>query len=272
MKKPFLVKNFWTSVQQVITLVSQKFQIKEYQIDLYSRSYAQDIADGIKKLIRYSSQTSSVLDIGVGKGWSSFLMSDYFDSIKGIDLKYPVGEQLVRMDEGWQKVFWDYFTTQKENIGYEFFDGYHIPDQESSYDVVSAIAVLEHVGNEALDNEKRIEWLKEIHRVMKPGGLLYISECPSQLSYTEFLAGILGLPRHKKKFSKKEIVQLITSNGFKIELIELTHPFIDFYSNPALLNIWNFLYRYFFRWLGLIIQHTPLNLFSHHFRVIARKI
>ncbi len=251
--------------------------LPENMIDLGSVSYTHEIAKGIEltfKLIERSGKNIKELtciDIGVGKGWSSYILSGYLRKVSGYDLKYAVGEQMARSDECWQKTFWDHFSDKRQNLHYDFFDGYNIPEESDSADIVTAIAVLEHVGDEAPLNTMREKWLREIYRVLKPGGCFFITECPNYYSYAEALAGLLGIPRHKKRFKRNELADLLKNCGFEIKIFDYTHAFIDFYPWMPVLKLWNISYSVIFQWLEKLIGLTPLYFFFHHFRVIAVK-
>lgn len=249
------------------------------KVDLYSRSASFAYQDSFLSLFRYLKNTGrdfsemDIIDIGVGKGWTSYLLSQVSHSVKGFDLEYSIKEHMgLNEIHRWQQQFWDIFlaSQNRKNLEYAFFDGFHIPQPDQSADMVEAQAVIEHVDNNAVDNARRHDWLKEINRVLKPGGLLHISWCPSRFSFSENLLGLLKVPHHDKLFRKQELIDLIESNGFKVVRITRTHPYIDFYPG-FLLDIWNFFYLILFRWLEKFWLFTPWRFFFHHFRVIAEK-
>jgi len=77
------------------------------------------------------------------------------------------------------------------------------------YDIVTALALLEHL------EEPRLA-LAEAVRVLKPGGLL-IATCPSP--FWDKVSGSLGLHRdefHARELGKKEMQELLLSTGFEL--------------------------------------------------------
>lgn len=264
--------------RETLPLAQQISQSPIRKVDLYSKSAAFAYQDSFLSLFSFYNRNDikmenlDVIDIGVGKGWTSYLLSKFVKSVKGYDLEYSIREHMgLNQIHRWQKLFWDEFLKRNpENLAYDFFDGFHIPAKDQSADLVEAQAVIEHVDNNALTNEKRDEWLKEINRVLKKDGILHISWCPSKFSFSENLAGFLKISHHDKLFRKNELAELIERNGFEIVRLERTHPYIDFFPG-ILLDIWNVFYLILFRWLEKFWLFTPWRFFFHHFRVIARK-
>lgn len=127
-------KQIYKELRNIIQLIKTRLNIEEHKIDLYSFSYVDEILNNFKKLFKYIEKKGqklynlNLIDIGVGKGWTTFLFSQFFKKVYGIDLKYTIGEQLGLCEEGWQLYFWDFFSKKqvKNNISYDFFDGYNI--------------------------------------------------------------------------------------------------------------------------------------------------
>jgi 2-polyprenyl-3-methyl-5-hydroxy-6-metoxy-1,4-benzoquinol methylase len=106
-------------------------------------------------------------------------------------------------------------TLQKLN-----FDSEKIPLEDSSADVVTSLAVLEH-----LDNPLFV--LKEIFRILKPGGsLLLTTPTPAAKPVLEFLAYRVGLvskreiDEHKHYFNRHELLEIMTQAGFELDNIK----------------------------------------------------
>ncbi|MCP4176666.1 MAG: glycosyltransferase [bacterium] len=96
-----------------------------------------------------------------------------------------------------------------------------LPYGESSFDIVTMLAVLEHLS-------KPNELIKEIHRVLKPGGKLLLT-VPSKKAQPvlEFLAFKLHIISqkeimdHKNYYNRKELSNLVSDiDGFEIEYHE----------------------------------------------------
>jgi SAM-dependent methyltransferase len=82
-----------------------------------------------------------------------------------------------------------------------------LPYEDSFFDAVVASGVLEHV---AMDYES----LKELYRVLKPGGMLLISYLPNRLSYQEwYLRVIKNNNFHRRFYGLSEARQLLKHCG-----------------------------------------------------------
>lgn len=84
------------------------------------------------------------------------------------------------------------------------------------FDCILLLDVLEHLNH-------RLQLLKQIYRVLKPSGLLFLSVPKSDTSW-KLLQKSLGLnyysdADHKIEFTQKEIIDLLTKSGFKINQI-----------------------------------------------------
>ena len=64
-----------------------------------------------------------------------------------------------------------------------------LPFDDGSFDAVLSCGVLEHVQDPDAS-------LAELHRVLRPGGRLYVTKLPNRTSYLEWLAKRLGLYYH----------------------------------------------------------------------------
>lgn len=97
----------------------------------------------------------SVLDIGCGAGHGSNLLSKKYKHVCGVD----ISEDAIRYaKENWSQ----------GNIEFKVGSALEIPFTDNYFDVVAAFEVFEH-----LDDWRK--FLSEIKRVLKPGGMVYIS-------------------------------------------------------------------------------------------------
>lgn len=155
-----------------------------------------------------------VLDIGCGWGFR-FLKSiePYIREGVGIDFKVPE------------------IKTRKIETHAVMLDS-DLPFPDGSFDVVTMLAVLEH-----LDNPLKI--LNEISRILKPRGKVFIT-VPSRYSkpILEFLAFKLGvisseeIRDHKNYYNREDLMELISQT---INLRVVEHSYFQFRFN-------NFLY------------------------------
>jgi SAM-dependent methyltransferase len=82
-----------------------------------------------------------------------------------------------------------------------------LPYDDNSFDAVIGTAVLEHVSNDS-------ESLKELHRVIKPGGAFIMTTLPNRFSYTEWLNRFLKRPHHLRRYSLSEARHIFLHHGF----------------------------------------------------------
>lgn len=87
-------------------------------------------------------------------------------------------------------------------------DPVRLPYRSWMFDAVIASGVLEHT---MMDYES----LKELHRVLKPGGLLAISFLPNRLSLSEWVARRRGLTCHLRLYGRGEAHRMLLHHGFQ---------------------------------------------------------
>jgi SAM-dependent methyltransferase len=85
---------------------------------------------------------------------------------------------------------------------------YLLPYEDNSFDVVIGSGVLEHVANDS-------ESLKELYRVIRPGGHFMMTMLPNRYSYTEWLNRHLKNPSHMRLYSLNEAKHMFMHHGFR---------------------------------------------------------
>lgn len=138
--------------------------------------------------------------------------------------------------------------------------------EDRSVEVFISSGVLEHVREDGIGNEQAI--LKEIHRVLKTGGLFFIWNLPARWGSSEILARVFHKWHHAYCFRPKEIRDLLREAGFQI-LYWDKHKFL-----PGSVM----------EWLGRRIdpvrllksddrlsQRFPFNLLARDYAIIAEK-
>lgn len=99
--------------------------------------------------------------------------------------------------------------------------------KENTYDIVTLYDVLEHIPNLK-------PFLKEIRRVLKPGGFLVV-QSPNVESYAFQILKTnwnwLLVPNHLWHFSKKSLSNVLEENGFTIKKVITEDAVYDFASN-----------------------------------------
>lgn len=107
---------------------------------------------------RYLSPTErlDVLDVGCGVGLTDTLLEGRFGSLLGIDVSEGVVQEAAARNP-WAR--------------YRSYGGGRIPLKDGEVDVAFAICVVHHV-----DPPGRVGFLRDVARVVKPGGLVAIFE------------------------------------------------------------------------------------------------
>lgn len=114
----------------------------------------------VLEIKKYESEPAlRLLDVGCGDGATEIYFQKYFPGwkLEGIDVS---GQSLQK--------------AVKRNIGaasFGLYNGTEIPFEKESFDIVFIAAVLHHIHFSLHD-----QLIQEIHRVLKPGGRLYVFE------------------------------------------------------------------------------------------------
>jgi 2-polyprenyl-3-methyl-5-hydroxy-6-metoxy-1,4-benzoquinol methylase len=96
----------------------------------------------------------NVLEVGCGEGRGVSLMLERAKSFTAVDKIKPVVDELQKK----------YPTGRFISMNIPPLDGL----QDNTYDTIVSFQVIEHIQDDSL-------YLKELHRVLKPGGTLYIT-------------------------------------------------------------------------------------------------
>lgn len=174
-----------------------------------------------------------LLDVGCGNGAQTLRMLDRFAEVVGLDV---VPEHLQVLEQNLPA------GAHCRTVSY---DGGRMPFPDASFDAVLSIETLEHVEDES-------QTLREIHRVLEPGGLLILSvpnkwwlfethgaRLPllrwNRVPFFSWLPGPLHRRWAKARiYTRGGIVKLIAEHGFRIETSRyLTAP-MDAARPPAL--------------------------------------
>ena len=151
-------------------------------------------------------ESGTMLDVGCGEGRHIFGIMQEHPEMKCIGLDMD-NDSLHKAEEGYE-----YFKSIS-NVGAEFLKGsaYSLPFLDNSLDLIVCSEVLEHLHqyNDAV---------KEIHRVLKPGGKFYAS-VPA--SWPEKICWVLSKDYqnqpggHLRIFNQSGLVSEIEESGFK---------------------------------------------------------
>ena len=151
-----------------------------------------------------------VLDLGSHAGEHSFKAAPRVKQVIGLD----IDSRLVRQAQQLAR------HRRISHVKFMLHDlEKKLPFPNKSFTKVFFFAVLEHLKH-------RSQALKEIHRVLKPGGTLFIS-VPNKDSQWKKLQRSVGLTGfadqdHKLEFSRAQIISLLNSHRFKHIKVQTT--------------------------------------------------
>jgi ubiquinone/menaquinone biosynthesis C-methylase UbiE len=96
-----------------------------------------------------------------------------------------------------------------------------LPFDDGAFDSVISCGVLEHVP----DPDGSVA---EIRRVLRPGGMFYVTNLPNRHSYTEKMARLLGLYYHgqlpdDRVYTRRTARELLERHGFIVRELRLAH-------------------------------------------------
>lgn len=165
-------------------------------------------------------RNSVVLDYGCGNG---FVIKGLLESRGDISC---IGVDTSDFDKEAEKI--KNFKFRKIDINAK------LPFESNTFDGVTLIHVLEHIP-------EPINLIKELNRVLKPGGMIYIE---SPASRTVWLPSLLDEAAplnffddytHIRPFSKKSLMKILKHSNLKAEKIGIFRNWLYFFLSPILL-------------------------------------
>ena len=129
----------------------------------------------------------AVLDVACGEGYGSALLAKSAASVVGVDV---APEAIAHARAAYASC---------RNIRFEQAPCTQLPLPDASIDVVVSFETIEHIDGQEL-------FLREIARVLRPGGLLILS-CPNRLEYRD-RRGFVN-PFHVKELYRDELAALL---------------------------------------------------------------
>jgi SAM-dependent methyltransferase len=247
-------------------LKNNSAELKSFSFD--SNIYLEGLRQDISLIKKYCKKGSEILDLGCGSGHLALQLASRF-CVKGIDVTTENPEMnevndLFKSRNGLQRKIWKDLEVVNSNLILNFYDGKNIPFGDDHFDAVVAYAVIEHIPSNILE-----QIIAELSRVLKKDGYFFMHRTPRKLAYAEHLASLLGIGHHKSLLTESEVVILLEKYGFSILKVERTDMVLSFVSR-SLQNFWNLSSPALIS-LDKLLLRTPLSIFAHHMRIIAKK-
>ncbi len=142
-----------------------------------------------------------VLDWGAGWGQTSLLLRAHGARVVAYDVE----------DKGAATGL-----LQEADVPYVVSAGPGLPFPDHAFDAVLNCGVLEHV-----DDERSA--LRELRRVLRPGGRLFTYHLPNRHAYTEWVGRRLGRFHHDRTYTRREAIDLFERAGFRLEICRPFH-------------------------------------------------
>jgi SAM-dependent methyltransferase len=96
----------------------------------------------------------------------------------------------------------------------------NLPFPDRSFDTVLSCGVLEHV-DESSEPGMELVSLREIGRILKPGGRLLIYQLPQQYAWMEAITRNLGIGySHPRRYTAPEIKSILVNTGYTVERLQ----------------------------------------------------
>lgn len=146
---------------------------------------------------------SRILDWGCGYGQVSELLTREGLEVTSFDYRPDVEEGVRPLDR---------YANVRAHLSR---DPRRLPFADGSFDAVLSCGVLEHVEDPDAS-------LKEIRRVLTPGGTFYVYKLPNRTSYLEAIARRAGLYyhgayEHDRVYTRRSAFALLSRHAFAIE-------------------------------------------------------
>jgi SAM-dependent methyltransferase len=168
------------------------------------------------------------------------------------------------VDAGGYQAFYDFAQLRYTQLTHPF----QLPYANDQFDAVIGGGVLEHVANDS-------ESLKELYRILRPGGHFVMTMLPNKYSYTEWLNRQLKNPHHMRRYKLSEIHHMFMHHGFQPVVFGF-HQMIPSLSNVRGgifdLPFANSLAERLF-WLNSILERMPpLNRLATNIFMVGKKV
>lgn len=150
-----------------------------------------------------------VLEIGCGNGNGAKLIQKYFS---------PKQIYAIDIDQNMIKIAKD--KVKDDNISFMMASATNLPFESDTFDAIFDFGVIHHIPNWG-------ECIKELKRVLKPGGELIIEDLSTE-TFDSLLGKLIKkITDHpyERMFSRQKFIASIEENGFKNIKVQEHFPF-----------------------------------------------
>lgn len=163
-------------------------------------------------------RSGRVLDWGCGWGQVSALLRDRGVDVEAFD--HRPGEPVHEIEL-------EHFPGLRATVS---GDPVALPYPSQHFAAVLSCGVLEHVQDPDAS-------LDELHRILQPGGRLYVYKLPNRLSYLEAIAKRMGLYYHgalphDRLYDPSSARRILVDHGFRVEAVRLANMLPLTISHP----------------------------------------
>lgn len=198
-----------------ISLVKQGFESSFLESDFYNKQTADD--DHLEMLLNmaFPQADDIVLDLGTGSGFLAFPIAERTEASQVIGLDI-VTDTLIRNERKAQQM-------RLDHLAFVSYDGDDFPFENSSVDIIITRYALHHFPD-------LVHSFKEMHRVLKPGGRVIISDpAPNNNDHSCFVDKFMQMKPdgHIRFYPLDEYRDMMKQTGFKFmknQMSEIRFP------------------------------------------------
>ena len=227
---------------------SHRFLANSTQI-VYIR-YVEELSRWLRARHQRPEEEIRVLDWGCGKGQITYLLAKRGFNVTSCDVEgdredSSFGQATPIIDE---------LNVSVIRLRHES----ELPFADGSFDCVVSFGVLEHVPSDSAS-------LQEIRRVLRPGGILFITFLPYFLSWTQALGRLCGQTFHDRLYSQRGIRELAGASRFAVESLGFGQLFPKNSVPRRLAKVLEPLDR-------ALCRRTPMRYFATNLAVVLKAV
>lgn len=151
----------------------------------------------VESALQFLPSGGKVLDVGCGWGHTTAMLATSCPDLE------VIGVDLVEART--------WIELERYGAQFALCDSFALPFG-NEFDAVTAFGVMEHTGGEE-------RFLSEVGRVTKAGGCLTIFNLPNKYALSEWVARMLRIWSHERKYTMAEIEHLLKAKGFSTNTV-----------------------------------------------------